>query len=211
MTKNKFILIIFIAFYLPGLAQSKVDTSKFVVNDTSYFIITHDQEEYKASIQIYVKKDNDWDLFQQIDTIDFNFVIEGPKFSDLNNDGKQDFKIYYSSGARGANELYHVFLWSKGFNNYSFFEPASGIPNFGLNNKGVLEGVFFTGSTTYIQYKIDEDSLVAISKQRTYPNEKNRYTIIEYYLKNELGKMEFHSKDSVNELSPMPLIPELKE
>ena len=211
---KKFLLLSFILFASKAFAQ------KHFIDQDSNSVYTYSRDSIRLTLIYHPKKNigileiqqqenNHWEALQQFNSLSFQFPNIQPEWKDFNQDGASDFKLYYGSEGRGANVLYHVFIWNKTLKKYQWIKNASEIPNIHINNQQQWEGIFVTGSVNFLQYKLENNHLLPISQQHAYINQANTHTVIAYFLPDSIGEMILIKKDSIAEIEPIPDIPPL--
>ena len=147
--------------------------------------------DYK--VNFFKRNRNGWDLIQTIDSLENMAGVINAKFKDFNNDNVRDFMLYKGTGARGANEFYYVFLVDTLNNQLVRIKNGDDIPNIDYNDK--ISGIFYSGGTSYVNYKLQKDSLVETDGESEVPD--SIYIIRTKYKIDSNGTMITLSKDTV--------------
>lgn len=117
---------------------------KLMVKVFTYKPISNPQEMF-GRIEVYEKfYDSVYKEAQVIDSLEVisRLIVQTPM--DYNNDGLNDLRVLFGSGARGANGYYHIFLQSSTIYGRVLFTTLKGAkkcPNLIYNaDRGVIEG-----------------------------------------------------------------------
>lgn len=127
----------------------------------------------ELKLHFFRKKKNNWQLVQIEDSLFGQFIhTDNIALKDFNQDGKEDLKITYGTGTRGANELSYVFL-QDAQGQFYHLNGSEDIPNIDFDEKRqVITGIYFTGSITFIDFKIENDVLQKLSGMHVETNEE---------------------------------------
>lgn len=154
-------------------------------------------DAYNISIHIFQKAEG-LRLYQAIDSLDSRFGNSSPIFEDFNEDGLADVKIGYGSGARGANELYHLLLQDAATGKLSYVKGSAAIPNLSFDReRNTITAEYYYGGTSFIDLRLQNDSLVEIRGVNVSAN--NDYTFREFYEYDEKRKRVLIKRDSVQD------------
>jgi hypothetical protein len=215
MTKSYFYLVLFFC----GLACSKIsnegkDSQNFsetsginlVYTDSSHYRPDKDiilqikgmDDQHMILINLFKVTAGEIELIQSFDSLDSQFGDVEPIFEDFNQDGFVDIKIKCGTGARGANELYHLLTQDMETGKLTYIKGSSSIPNiyFDTERKSIT-GVYYYNGTSFIDYKIEKDTLVEISGVDISTDDT--WTYREYYIYNGQGSRILIRKDSIRD------------
>ncbi|EFK58029.1 XAC2610-related protein [Sphingobacterium spiritivorum] len=80
---------------------------------------------------------------------------------DFNGDGQEDVLIYAGTGARGANEFYHLYVADPERHTLIRIQGFEEIPNtVYLPDYNIIVGYAYSGENYYIVYRIDKNNVV---------------------------------------------------
>lgn len=141
-----------------------VDTTLdyYPFKDSTYVLSVKPSQNPEAlDTLIYMRKTSDttstvlWkEFFSLPEAIDF-------RSEDFNGDGQDDVLIYAGTGARGANEFYHLYVADP--NEYTLFriQGFEEIPNtVYLSEYNIIVGYAYSGENYYIVYRIDKNNVI---------------------------------------------------
>jgi len=134
---------------------------------------------------------------QTIDSLHTQHGLATPIIEDLNADGYNDLKIYYGAGARGANELYHIFIQNPKNGNLVKLKNSERYPNItrDTDNNDVV-AYLYHGGVTLMKFKIENYALIPVESINS--GQDLEYTIKEYSVFKD-GKQVLVKVDSVKD------------
>lgn len=184
-----------------------IDSSFQILDSTLAIKTTHTRynDSYLGAVgkfEVYSKEANGkYRSIQIVDSLSAGFFFGLDTFLDFNSDGLKDLKIVYGTGARGVNVLDYIFLQKKSTEGQVYFKYLKGSdypPNLRFDStRNVIESMMFHGGTSFVDYKIVDDSLIQKGSVEVYGY--NVWTVRSHYTIDKLGKRILQRTDSVKD------------
>jgi hypothetical protein len=171
-----------------------VDSTKYRPGDKILLGI-YSAHEHEIAIDLIQNSDNKIGIVQTIGPLDSQFGDTEPFFEDFNQDGHLDLKLKYGSGARGANELFHLLIQDH-TGKLNYVKGSAHIPNLEYDTiRHIIMGTYFYAGTSFVDFKLVKDSLTEISGVDVKAD--TIWTFREYYRVDENGNRTIFKRDSV--------------
>lgn len=158
-----FLLTTFFAVNTGDFQEENKQSPEYIINgDTAVKLIVHHGNE-SATLKIYSNVNDHMTLVQEFDSLLWSFLGSDAEFIDCNGDKLVDLRLPFAYGANLGNSYSYVFLGDSLNDNFYFLKGSDEIPNISYDTtRNVIEGVFFAGSASFIDFRIDGDTLKAI-------------------------------------------------
>jgi hypothetical protein len=148
------------------------------------------------NLKLFSKSKYDWQKLQEFDALPSPFGVYKVETMDFNQDGLNDLRMYFTSGGRGANSYYYVFIRDGETHKFNRIKQAEGIPNIHFDSTtNMISSFAFTASTYFSFYNYRNDSFI-IQKQIEVWG-KNEWTFRKYDFYNAWGRLSSTKLDSV--------------
>jgi hypothetical protein len=172
------------------------ESSLIILEEGLAYSTEFNSETRELKISLFHIENGEWDQFQLIDSLTSPMGHEKLELVDFNQDGLNDLRMYFVSGARGGNGYYYVFIRDGETNKFNRIKQAEGIPNIHFDSTtNMISSIAFTASTYFSFYTYRNDSFI-IQKQIEVWGKKE-WTFRKYDFYNEWGKMSSTKLDSV--------------
>lgn len=99
------------------------------------------------------------------DQVHMQIVKFNIKYEDFNNDGLKDLMLFQTTGSRGSNELYNLYLLNSQHKTLTKILGFDQIPNPSYNEKHkVIVGYGYSGTNNYSIYRIKNNKVYQIGE-----------------------------------------------
>lgn len=189
----------------------QIDTSELIIIDSIGigFKSIYNYENNLIKIEFHQQNKGEWIVMQSIDSIFSQSTQNEIDLMDFNFDGLDDIRLFTSTGGRGSNEYYEVFLRNKN-NEFKRLKSSDMPPNIIPNSKTKkVEAVRFYGKTRFEDHFIINDSLILEKSREVWTNGNWTYTKNNQYDQN--GVVSKSSIDSIFDDGENEYNPEVSE
>lgn len=148
-----------------SFSMEEVSVMKIAIPDELAYKSYFDSDHHLLELKLYKLDNNEWKIFQVIDSIWSQMGEDSLEIMDFNFDGSQDFRLSVGTAARGANEYYDIFVRNAKTNNFHKINRYN-ISNLRPDSsKKIISAVrYFSNKTVFEEYTLKEDSLKILNK-----------------------------------------------
>lgn len=184
-----------------------VSDLKIAIPDELAYKSYFNTDEHLLQLELYKLNNNEWTIFQTIDSIHSQFGNDSLEIMDFNFDGIQDFRLFVGTAGRSANEYYNIFIQNS-TTNYFHVIDSYNIPNLlPDSSKKIINAIrYFSNKTLFENYILEANALILSDMIRVEYQGDFTYRYYETY--NHHGAIIETKIDSIKDYGKSLLSPE---